>query len=527
MSVHETPVSRPWPGPAAPAGRQVIDLFEAQAAAAPDAVATVTGGAASTYRRLDLDANRIAHRLLALGAAPDAPVAVCLPRGSHLLPALLGVWKAGAAYLPLDPALPAGRREYMLADSGATVLVCSSRAGAGIPAGYRGAVLALDEEQEADSARPPTAPKRSTDPEQLAYLMYTSGSTGTPKGVMVGHRALANLVCSLVDDAGAGRGGSWLASTSISFDISAVEMYVPLVTGGRVVLASDREAKDPAALIALVDAHGVTDVQATPSGWRLLLASGFDRPAVRALVGGEALPTALAAELVRRTHRLTNVYGPTETTVWSTFWPVPGGASEVLLGDPLAATQAYVLDRAGRPVPHGGTGELHLGGAGLARGYANRPGLTAERFVPDPHGAPGARRYRTGDLVRRTPGGGLGFVGRIDDQVKISGYRIELGEIQARLTEHPDVREAVVTVREPNPGDKRITAYLVPAPGRRPDVAALRTHLAATLPEYMLPRAFVAIGRVPLNTSGKVDYRALPDPGRAARPAAAPPARKP
>ncbi|MFF7358774.1 MULTISPECIES: amino acid adenylation domain-containing protein [Streptomyces] len=502
---------------ATPPAGLLTDLIEARAAAAPEAVAVIADGRASTYRELDHRANRIARRLIQLGAAADVPIGVCLPRGRDLLPALLGVWKAGAAYLPLDTALPVQRLEYMLADSGAPVVICSSRSAERIPPGYRGAVLALDDDRADIEAQPPVAPDRHTGPEQLAYLMYTSGSTGTPKGVMVRQRALVNLVSSILDDAGAGHGGTWLASTSVSFDISGVEMYAPLASGGRVVLASDAEAKDPMALLRLMDAHGVTDVQATPSGWRLLLACGFDRPAVRALVGGEALPVKLAAELRRRAAKVTNVYGPTETTIWSMFWGVPEEPDRVLLGRPLARTQAYVLDSTGRPVPDDGTGELYLGGEGLARGYANRPGLTAERFVPNPFGAPGTRLYRTGDLVRQASGYTIEFMSRIDDQVKIRGYRIELGEIQARLIEHSDVRDAVVTVRSSEDGDKRLVAYLVPTPGRRPDVADIRAHLAATLPDYMIPPTFMAIGRIPLNTSGKTDYRALPDPGRRAR----------
>ncbi|GAA3804145.1 hypothetical protein GCM10022403_042600 [Streptomyces coacervatus] len=510
MNALERAAARP------PAGL-LTDLIEARAAATPEAVAVIADGRASTYRELDERANRMAHRLIRLGAAADVPIGVCLPRGRDLLPALLGVWKAGSAYVPLDTALPVQRLEYMLADSGAPVLICSSRSSERIPPGYRGAVLALEDDRADIEAHPPTAPDRVTDPEHLAYLMYTSGSTGTPKGVMVGQRALVNLVSSILDEAGAGHGGTWLASTSVSFDISGVEMYAPLASGGRVVLASDAEAKDPMALLRLMDAHGVTDVQATPSGWRLLLACGFDRPAVRVLVGGEALPVRLAAELRARAAQVTNVYGPTETTIWSMFWGVPEKPDRVLLGRPLARTQAYVLDSTGRPDPDDGTGELYLGGEGLARGYAGRPGLTAERFVPNPFGPPGKRLYRTGDLVRESSGYGIEFMSRIDDQVKIRGYRIELGEIQARLIEHSDVRDAVVTVRESDDGDKRLVAYLVPTPGRRPDVADIRAHLAATLPDYMIPPTFLAIGRIPLNTSGKTDHRALPDPGRRAR----------
>ncbi|MFF8774153.1 amino acid adenylation domain-containing protein [Kitasatospora sp. NPDC015120] len=500
---------------------RVVELIEAQVDAAPEAVAVVAEGARLSYGELDRQANRIARRLIALGVRPDRPVGVMLPRGPELLPALLGVWKAGAAYLPLDLGLPAGRLEFMLADSGAAVLICRAGAAGRVPAGFTGAVLELGEDGPAVESDDSSRPERASDPEQLAYVIYTSGSTGTPKGVMVTHRSLLNVVRSVTEDVGAGPAGTWLAATSVSFDISALELYSALLDGGRVVLAPDADARNPAALLRLVAERGVSHVQATPSGWRLLLAAGFDRPDVHALVGGEALPVALAGELRRRVSRLTNVYGPTETTVWSSFWEVPQRPSEVLLGGPLANTRLHVLDGAGRPAGDGGTGELCIAGDGLARGYANRPDLTAERFVPDPWGEPGARMYRTGDLVRRGPGGALVFLGRIDTQVKISGYRIELGEIQARLIEHPGVRDAVVTVREAGEGDLRLIAYLVPV-DRAPEVAALRAHLAASLPDYMIPSTFMAIARIPLSISGKVDLQALPAPARASRRPAGP-----
>ncbi|WP_158102565.1 amino acid adenylation domain-containing protein [Lentzea kentuckyensis] len=479
----------------------VPELIASQAAARPDEIAVRTGDVRLRYRELTERAQQIARHLRHLGAEADVPVAVCLRRGPDLLPALLGVWLAGTAYLPLDANLPPARLAHMLSDSGARILLTHGELAPRIPDSFTGHVVRMDAVEHSDEPLPELSP------DQLAYVIYTSGSTGKPKGVMISHGALANLIGSMGADVGVG-GGRWLASTSVSFDISAVELYLPLTSGGELALATDAEAKDPVALLELIRTHGLTHVQATPSGWRLLLTAGFDEPGAIGLVGGEALPVALATQLRARLKLLSNVYGPTETTVWSAHWPVPSRTEQVSLGGPLANTSLYVVD-----------GELYIGGHGLARGYLGRPALTAERFVPDPDGEPGARRYRTGDLVRHTAHG-LEFLGRADTQVKIRGHRIELGEIEARLREHPDLADAVAAVREPEPGDQRLIGYLVPAPGRRPDVAGIRAHLAAALPDYMVPGTFLAIARIPLNTSGKLDRSALPDPRTARRGAA-------
>ncbi|MGW6933611.1 amino acid adenylation domain-containing protein [Lentzea sp. NPDC054927] len=492
----------------------VPELIASQAAARPDEIAVRTGEVRLRHRDLTERAQQIARHLRRLGAEADIPVAVCLRRGPDLLPALLGVWLAGTAYLPLDANLPPARLAHMLSDSGARILLTHDELAPRIPESFTGHVVRMDAVEL--SGEPTPLPELS--PDQLAYVIYTSGSTGKPKGVMVSHGALANLIDSMGADVGAG-GGRWLASTSVSFDISAVELYLPLTSGGELALATDAEAKDPVALLELIRAHALTHVQATPSGWRLLLAAGFDEPGAIGLVGGEALPVPLATQLHARLKFLSNVYGPTETTVWSAHWPVPPQTERISLGEPLANTSLHVLDDSGADVPAGETGELCIGGHGLARGYLGRPALTAERFVPDPDGEPGARRYRTGDLVRHTAHG-LEFLGRADTQVKIRGHRIELGEIEARLREHPDLADAVAAVREPEPGDQRLIGYLVPAPGRRPDVAAIRAHLSAALPDYMVPGTFVAIARIPLNTSGKLDRSALPDPRTARRGAA-------
>ncbi|MEV0537302.1 amino acid adenylation domain-containing protein, partial [Kitasatospora sp. NPDC050463] len=476
------------------------ELFAAQAAATPTAVAVVVGDVELTYGQVAERASRFAGLLRAAGVGPEGVVGVCLPRGADLVPLLHGVWLAGAAYLPIDPALPGERVDYMLADSGAAVLVTVS----GQEVDFAGARIDLDAVTLEEL--PALAGPAVADPEQLAYVLYTSGSTGRPKGVMIGHGALHNLLASVRDDLGAQGRTVWLASTSVSFDISGLELHLPLVTGGRVVLAQDHEAKDPAALIALIEAHRVTHVQATPSAWRLLLEAGFDDYTVTALTGGEPLPAHLAARLTETTQRVINVYGPTETTIWSSYWDVPDEPETIAVGHPLANTGLHVLDEWLRQLPPGVTGQLYIDGHGVARGYHGRPDLTAEKFLPNPYGPAGARLYATGDLARFLPDGTLECLGRIDNQVKIRGYRIELGEIETVLSGHPGVRQAVVTVR-----DEALVAYVVPAADSA-DTTALRAHLAGTLPEYMVPAAFVTIDTVPLSNSGKVDVRALPAP---------------
>ncbi|WP_405005711.1 amino acid adenylation domain-containing protein [Kitasatospora purpeofusca] len=494
------------------------ELFAARAAARPQAVAVVTGDVQLSYQDVHDRARLVAARLRAAGVRPGDIVGVCLDRGPDLLPALYGIWRAGAAYLPLDPALPADRIGYMLSDAGAPLLVTQS-AHLARTEGFTGTRLLLDTDETTDEITEPDAdePAGATHPDHLAYVLYTSGSTGRPKGVMISHGALHNLLSSVHESIAPARRATWLASTSVSFDISGLELHLPLTTGGRVVLASDAEAKDAAALIKLVDAHRVTHIQATPSGWRLLLAAGFDNYAVTALAGGEPVTVQLAADLQDKVQRLVNVYGPTETTIWSTYWEIPENAAAVSIGRPLANTGTYVLTEDLRRVPDGVTGQLHIDGHGLAHGYLGRPGLTADKFVPNPYGPPGSRLYRTGDLARVLPDGTLECLGRIDSQVKIRGYRIELGEIEAVLTAHPGVREAVVTVRETDAGEKSLVGYLVPAHGgATPEPSELRAHLATDLPEYMVPAAFVTIERVPLTNSGKVDHRALPAPDLAA-----------
>ncbi|WP_345575421.1 amino acid adenylation domain-containing protein [Streptomyces prasinosporus] len=514
-------------------GRYVHEVIEGQAAATPDAVAVQVGEHTLTYRRLDEEANRIAHRLRDAGVGPESVVGVLLHRGPDTLPALLGVWKAGGSHLPLDTGLPAERLRYMLDAAGARLTVTHGGTAALLGAGHRGAVLDLDRERDRIAAAPATPPddrspgrdpgardRGPDDPERthrLAYTLFTSGSTGRPKGVQIGQYALLNLLFSMRRWHRSQPEHRWLAATSLAFDVSTAELYLPLVSGGRVVLADDTEARDPAAQLRLVETAGVTHVQATPAGWKLLLAAGMERLPVTAVTTGEECPPGLARELVGRVDRLSNLYGPTEATVWCTGTDLEPDAATVPIGRPLPNYRAYVLDPALQPVPVGVVGELYVAGAGLARGYVGRPGLTAERFLPEPHGGPpGSRMYRTGDLARFRADGHLECLGRIDTQVKIRGFRIELGEIEEVLRGAPGVRDAAVVARDDDQGEKWLAAYVVGADGRTPDQGALRDRLAATLPPYMVPAALVPLDGLPLNAAGKVDRAALPAPGRTA-----------
>ncbi|MEV6235280.1 amino acid adenylation domain-containing protein [Lentzea sp. NPDC051838] len=424
-------------------------------------------------------ANEIGTSLVQKGIGRGDVVGVLLPRSAHVVEALLGVWLTGAAYLPLDPAFPEQRLRAMVADSHAKLVIHTTED-----------LTGADE----------TLPEVTGD--DRAYVMYTSGSTGRPKGVLVQHSAVLNLLDSMTGAWGLTQDDTVVAVTTLSFDISVLELFGPLLRGAQLVVASADQASDPVLLAELINRSGATVVQATPSTWRMLLDSGAQLPrGLRAWCGGEALPADVAKALLAAGLVVGNQYGPTETTIWSTVDSVTD-PDAIGLGRPIANTDVLILDDALRPVPVGVLGEVCLGGAGVAHGYHGRPGLTADRFVPSPV-APGQRMYRTGDLARITQDGVLRFEGRRDAQVKIRGHRIEPGEVEARLTDHPDVAEAVVTAR-----DDRLVAYVVgPA-----NADELRAHLRESLPEYMVPSVFVELDHVPHTPNGKVDRAALPDP---------------
>jgi acyl-coenzyme A synthetase/AMP-(fatty) acid ligase len=348
----------------------------------------------------------------------------------------------------------------------------------------------------------------------LAYVIYTSGSTGVPKGVEIPHGALLNFLLSMQQRPGLTAQDVLVAVTTFSFDIAGLEIFLPLITGAKVVFLTRAEAADGVRLLAQVQRQRATILQATPSTWRMLLNANWSgNPPLKMLCGGEALPRDLADHLLAQGGELWNMYGPTETTIWSSAAHVTRNDATITIGAPIANTQLYVLDPQLQLLPAGVAGELHIGGLGLARGYRNRPELTAERFIPDPFSdRPGARLYKTGDVARLREDGRIEVLGRLDHQVKIRGFRIELGEIETVLAAHPDVLNAVVVVREDTPGDKRLVAYLTAKNGAVPKPSALRGLLQDKLPEYMIPSAFVALERLPLTPNGKVDRKALPKP---------------
>ena len=486
-------------------------LFEERAIQTPDATAVSDHGTSLSYGELGARSDRLAGRLRAQGVGPEVLVGLCVRRSPEAIVALLAVLKAGGAYVPIDPALPSARIAYMLADADVTVLITELELRERLPAG-EARVICVDSDWGDEIAKSPAAVDLS--PGNLAYVIYTSGSTGRPKGVQVTHGALANLLQSMKKLTAMDASDALLAVTTLSFDIAALEIFLPLAVGARIELVEREVAADGSRLLERLADPAVKFLQATPATWRMLLDAGWaGRPDLTMLCGGEALPRTLADRLLGKGRALWNVYGPTETTIWSTAGRVGPGEGPVPIGRPIANTRLYVLDQGGRPSPVGVAGELYIGGAGLARGYLRRPGLTAERFPPDPFGPPGGRLYRTGDLARWRADGSLECLGRVDHQVKVRGFRIELGEIETALAAHPEVREAVVAAREDSAGETSLAAYVV-APGDAGLISAaeLRRWLLATLPEYMIPSAFVAMDALPLTPNGKIDRDALPDP---------------
>ncbi|MET1073476.1 MAG: amino acid adenylation domain-containing protein, partial [Umezawaea sp.] len=487
----------------------VVELFARQAGRTPDAVAVTRGAAALTYRELDARANHLAHRLRDLGAGPEHAVALLLePSVEHVI-AELAVLKAGAAYVPLDVRAPHARLRAVLTEAGAAALVTDEGRAATATEVHSGPVLRVGSDQA------PTAPEVALHRDNLAYVMYTSGSTGTPKGVAVRHRDVVALALDTRFAGGAHE--RVLAHSPLAFDASTYELWVPLLNGGRVVLGETPDVTVES-LRHTVGAHGVTGLWLTAGLFRLLAQDAPDclRGVREVWTGGDVVPAPAVRRVLNACPGLVVVdgYGPTETTTFASAHRVDDEgavADQVPIGTPLDGMRAYVLDRELRPVPTGAVGELCVAGDGLARGYLDRPGLTAERFVADPFGQPGERMYRTGDLVRRTGAGELEFLGRADEQVKLRGFRIEPGEVEAGLLGHPGVAQAVVVVDTASAG-RRLVGYVVPAHGTTVDPADVRAHTAATLPEYMVPAVVVVLDELPLSRNGKVDRRALPAP---------------
>ncbi|MEP0858568.1 amino acid adenylation domain-containing protein [Trichocoleus sp. DQ-U1] len=494
--------------------RCLHQLFEEQAERTPDAVAVVFENQQLTYAELNAKANQLAHHLQKLGVKPEVLVGICVERSLEMVVGLLGILKSGGAYLPLDPAYPPERLAFMLEDAQVSVLLTQKRL-LNTLLSHNAEVVCLDDWASIQIG----SPNSVQNPSSLAYVIYTSGSTGRPKGVQISHACVVNFLISMRQELGISQQDIFLAVTSLSFDIAALEIFLPITVGSRVVVVPHEIASDGAQLLATLTNSGATIMQATPATWRLLLAAGWQgSKGLKILCGGEALPRQLAAQLLVRGDRLWNLYGPTETTIWSTIHLVES-SDAISIGHPIANTQVYILDRSLQPVPVGVTGELYIGGKGLSRGYLNRPELTAEKFIPNPFLDQSEKSeflYKTGDLARYLPNGELEYLGRIDHQVKVRGFRIELGEIEAVLGQHPGVQQAVVIAREDNSIDKNLLAYVVPKPAETATTPAqLRSFLKEKLPNYMVPSGFVLLEAIPLTPNGKIDRRALPEPDTA------------
>jgi amino acid adenylation domain-containing protein len=496
-------------------------LFEAQVRRVPEATAIICGNREVRYRELDALANQIAATLRARGCRVGDRVGVFLERSPELVAALLGVHKVGAAYIPLDPSHPQGRLAHIIVNSDLAAVLTRTALADRLPL-HAAPTIALDA-APTPSARDPISAAAAS-PDDLAYVIYTSGSTGRPKGVQIQHRALVNLLAVMAEQPGLDPGDTLLAVTTVSFDMAGLELFLPLIVGAKLVIAREHEVTDGQALCRLLRRHEVTVLQATPVTWKLLIDSGwYGDGRLKMLCGGENLPGKLAADLMARGGELWNMYGPTETTIWSATARIAPGEDPVPIGNPIANTQFYVLDPHGELVPPGASGELYIGGQGVALGYLGLQELTAERFIPDEFSdTPGARLYRTGDSVRLLPNGKFAFVGRRDEQIKLRGHRIELGEIESVLLRDPDIAEAAATAGPGASGEVEIRAYVVRREGMMENegslAAAARSALNWYLPAYMQPAAIVVLPALPRMPNGKIDRRALPPPHAATAP---------
>ena len=485
----------------------VCDLIARQCEAAPDKTAVIFNGECRTYAALEKRVAEICVAISAYGAAPGDLVGVCARRSFDMLAAVIAIMRCGCAYVPLDPEFPSERLRQMLDDSGLDLVLVDAH-GAALLASENAALLEL----AAVTADAQFSAAPAITENDLAYVIFTSGSTGRPKGVCIEHRNLTNFLFGMAKRNLVKPGEKLLAVTTLSFDIAGLELFLPLVMGGAVIIAGEEDTYDGERLKELIEQHNADVMQATPSTWRLLIEAGWrGRSGFRALCGGEKMPVDIARHLAGGCDELWNLYGPTETTIWSTCYRVKPDDASIPIGSPIANTDIHILDKAGRETPLGIPGEIYIGGAGVARGYLNNPEFTAERFITDPVNGGGAKIYRTGDTGRRLPNGDLEYRGRIDDQVKIRGYRVELGDIECTISQHSAIEQSVCKITEVSASDQRIVAFCRVASGGHLDIEALRNFLISTLPGYMIPQHFVAVESFPLTPNGKVDRRALPD----------------
>ena len=505
-----------------PKDKCIHQLFEAQAELTPDAIAVVFEDQRLTYRELNQRANQLAHHLQKLGVGPEVLVGICVERSLETMIGLLGIWKAGGAYVPLDPTVPTDRLAFIMQDSQVSVLL-TQRSLANRLQGYITQVLCLDQDLGQFVQESTSNPVSKVTAQNLAYIIYTSGTTGNPKGVMIEHGSLVNYLCWFDESQLAKNIESLPLITRLTFDASLKQLFAPLLRSRQVWILSDDVINESADLLTTLGTRVRVGLNCVPALWSTLLDAIDSKRAIVSphflsslFLGGEQLDKSL----IDRTFdalphaEIWNLYGPTEATANAIVGKISPG-KPISLGHPIANTKIYILDSHLQPVPVGIPGELHIGGVGLARGYLNCPELTNEKFIPSPFGSsPDERIFKTGDLARYLPNGNIEFLGRIDNQIKIRGFRIEPGEIEAVLNQYPGLRETLVTAREEIPGDKRLVAYIVPNREPAPTIRELRSFLKQKLPNYMVPSAYVFLDSLPLTLNGKVDRRALPDPGR-------------
>jgi len=493
-----------------PHDRCIHQLIEAKVETSPDAIAVVFEDQSLTYGQLNHRANQLAHHLIALGVQPEQLIGICVERSLEMIVGILGILKAGAAYLPLDPTYPSERLAFMLQDAAVSILLTQQTLTSVLPENDA-KLVCLDADWEQIAQQSHETPVSHVTPTNLAYVIYTSGSTGKPKGVLLEHRGLCNLAQAQIHQFKVTASSCVLQFASISFDASVWEIVMALVAGARLCLGSREHLLPGIQLISLIEKQQVTHVTLPPTALAALPEASL--PTLQTIiVAGEACPPSLAHRWASG-RQFFNAYGPTETTVCATIVQYEPGMTALPIGRPIANTQVYILDHQLQPVSIGVAGELHIGGAGLARGYLNRPDLTQAKFIPNPFSTElGSRLYKTGDLARYLPDGNIEFLGRIDHQVKIRGYRIELQEVEAVLMTYPLVKQTVVVAREDQPGHQRLVAYLVPHSEQSLMTTELRRFLQDQLPDYAIPSAFVMLEVMPQTPNGKIDRKALPAP---------------
>ncbi|MEW8028556.1 MAG: amino acid adenylation domain-containing protein [Candidatus Thiodiazotropha sp.] len=493
-----------------PNEKNLVELFETQVKTTPNNVAVSFDNEQLNYHKLNENANRLANYLKQKGVGPEVMVGICMDRTLNMVVGLLGVLKAGGAYVPLDPAFPIDRLRYMLNDSAVPILLTQAHLSEHLPQ-VQATIICIDSDWHEIEKFENNNPDSELKANNLAYVIYTSGSTGQPKGIQIDHASLVNFLLSMAHKPGICQTDVLLAVTTLSFDISTLEIFLPLIVGAQIALVNRNTAQDGERLLEVLRSSNATIMQATPTTWRLLIESGWqsDLP-LKVLCGGETLSEQLADQLLQRSSSVWNMYGPTEATVWTSIYELGSGNYEVAIGKPISNTQLHILDSQLNRVPIGVAGQLYIGGNGLARGYINKPNLSADNFIPNPFTAsPGERLYKSGDLTRYLPDGNIEYLGRIDHQVKIRGFRIELGEIETRLLQHEAIQESVVTTTNCS-GEMCLVAYIVS--DKELESGELRSFLKSSLPDYMIPSHYVRIDAFPLTPNSKVDLKALPSP---------------